>query len=883
MYRQLRKSQMFYFGNIFLIKKKGKRRIRYNFQKGKEMKYFLILFLVNFLVLGFSDFAWAARVESPNKDVKGNVFLFSLEATSQNSSLRKTLSLLKAELQNAFKEKEELECMVIDSADPAAIAKQITSLDPLKLKNLGGYISIRFVAPTESSSNGALPALEVYHYPFPPIAKEHIESPEYSFKFGSDSALLCIHVYRNFKNEVEGSAPFLSKPMIKPAQSANPYLPRDILRKSAGILLPETAPPDAPSMKLLAEAIVRSVSGFYGDESYYVMGLLSERAQKHQKPENIEIRIHKYIYPDKDFSEEEKKKIEEETSQAVQNVTPFSSYLFFVELKKAVAPYTLKIIDKTKGEKDFWYELDQGSFVTSSLKGVVRTVPNKFEKYAPLENKYTEPKPSLPQYTKLDLVIEGATVFDGTRDCTRTVKDVGIFGEKIVACGDLKEAPRDKTINAKGLFLTPGFIDIHSHVDWNILEVPYAPSHIRQGITTVLAGNCSFSFLGVGSFYREVEKKGAAVNIGTLVGNRPVREKVIGQRKGQPKYSEVYREKELVDLAMEEGAFGMSTGLIYRISEEAYAWELAEMAKQAKPYGGFYASHVRGETDEVVDAVREAIYIGEIAEVPVQVSHMKVINRRNWGDMKRYLDVMKAARARGLDVTGDQYPWRASGPAAHYRLHRLLVRDAIGRETPEVVLLKDMPEKYKEYSGLNLISLLHGERITSEELINKLGLHEKSPVYATYLCLGEQDVCLPMKEDFVMVCTDASLVSLKDIESGKIKNDHPRKFRTYPEFFGKYVREKKVCSWELGVYKCTGLPAKRMKLKDRGIIKPGVYADLVLFDPEKIGPGTDYRDQTRLPEGIQYVFLNGKPALEQGKMTKIRGGKALRAYENIKP
>ena len=439
------------------------------------------------------------------------------------------------------------------------------------------------------------------------------------------------------------------------------------------------------------------------------------------------------------------------------------------------------------------------------------------------------------------------------------------------------------TIEGKGLFLTPGFIDIHSHVDGNVFDVAYAPSHIRQGITTALGGNCAFSPLGIGSFYRDVETSGSAVNIGMLIGNRPVRKAALGYEKGMPSYSDVYREKELVDLAMEEGAFGMSSGLIYSISEEAFAFELAELSKQIKPYGGFYASHIRGETDEVIDAVRECIYIGEMAEIPVQVSHMKVINKRNWGDMERYLDVMKNARARGLDVTGDQYPWRASGPAAHYRLHKLLVREAIKNETPEVVLLKNMPGKYKKYSGRPLVDLLKGENMTPAELIEDLNITTKTDLFATYLCLGDEDVRRPMKEDFVMVCTDSSLVSFEDIESGDAKYEHPRKFRSYPEFLANYVRDREVCSWELGIYKCTGLPASRMKLTDRGIIRPGACADLVLFDPEELSPNADYRDQAPAPKGIEWVFLNGQPALKQGEMTRIRAGKALHAYGNRKP
>lgn len=836
-------------------------------------------FLISLIILtaAVPQAIFGQRSEYANKDLKGNVFII----ISESAQPTEMTSALKGELENLFSaDKEGLEMVAIDGVEPKTVAEQVLSLPSEKLDSLGGVIELRF---EQKQGNQVRAAIEVYHYPFGSIAQEHVESPEYSFKFGSDSALLAISLRTSLLEVSPGDELSFSNVEMQPASAANPYLPRGILRKSAGLICQLDKPLTPKQTRNLAGKLYGAVTAFYGDEGNSVMGLVSEKAQRHAQVEDIEIRVFKYLYPDKEYTDEERKQREEEVSTPVQAVKPFASKLYYIAGLEPLAPYSLKFINTTKDEKDFWYEVDEGSFVTSSLKGIVRTVPGKFKQYTPLENFYEEAPPQIPQVKTLDYVIAGATIFDGSKDNPRFVADVGVAGERIIAVGDLKDMSRDVTIDGKGLFLTPGFIDIHSHVDQNILRVAYAPSHIRQGITTVLGGNCASSRLGIGAFLAELDEKGAAVNIGTLVGNRPIRAKVMGRRKGMFSYADLYREKELVDLAMEEGAFGMSTGLIYRISEEAFAWELAEMSKQIKPYGGFYASHVRGETDEAVDAIREAIYIGEIAEVPVQISHMKVINKRNWGDMQRYLEIMKAARARGLDVTGDQYPWRASGPAAHYTLYRLMVREAIKAETPDVVLLKDMPGKYEKYSGRPLPELLKGENMTPEELIADLNLTNDSKIYATYLCLGDEDVCAPMKEDFVMVCTDSSLASLEDIESGKLRNDHPRKFRTYPEFFAKYVRDRGVCSWELGVYKCTGLPAKRMKLKDRGVIKPGAYADLVLFDPDVLDPGVDYRDQAALPKGIKWVFMNGQPVLKEGELTKMRAGKALYAYGNRKP
>ena len=852
---------------------------------------FTILFLTNFPA---KEGAVAKRYETQNPDPKGNLFIL-VRNPSSSLALEENFTALEEHIEKTFEEKageRGLELVRPESetgvTDPRKTAEKILALPPEKIHRIGGVIEIGFHPPNHNMDNkGGLSALlEVYHYPFPSLPREHIESCHYSFKFGSDSALLAIQLHQALLEKGASSGHFLSSSEIKPASSVNAYLSQELLKRyvKLGLFMDESL--SEKQIKELAERIYRAICSYQENTGSCVMGLLSEKARRHAETVNTEIRVFEYIYPNKKLTKKKEEERQQQMSTPIKVLKPFSTNLYYIAGLQPMTPYSYKLIDVAKDKDDFWYELDEGAFITSSMKGVVRTVSNRFDDYKPISNLYKSPPEKAQRVQVLDYVISGASIIDGAREATRFVADVGILDDKIVEVGkiNLTEVPRKFTINGKGLFLTPGFIDIHSHADWNIFEAPYAPSHIRQGITTVLGGNCSFSPLGIGSFYLEVENKGAAVNIGMLIGNRPVRQDVIGKKLGQPSYEEVYREKELVDLAMEEGAFGMSTGLIYSISEEAYTWELAEMAKQIKPYGGFYASHIRGETDEVLDAVREAIYIGEVAEVPVQISHMKVINRRNWGDMVKYLDIMKSARERGMDVTGDQYPWRASGPAAHYRLHRLLVRDAIKRETPEVVLLKDMPGKYEKYSGRPLTDLLEGEDMTPEQLIEDLDLTEDSKVYATYLCLGEEDVRLPMKEDFVMVCTDSSLVSFKTMQKEEeYKDDHPRKFRSYPEFFGKYVREQKVCSWELGVYKCTGLPAKKMKLEHRGVIKPGAFADLVLFDPEKIDAGADYRDQTRTPKGIKWVFLNGQPVLKEGVLTRNRAGKPLRAYGHRKP
>ncbi|MFH1746912.1 MAG: amidohydrolase family protein [Planctomycetota bacterium] len=799
------------------------------------------------------------------RDLKGNVFII----IHDGQPATKTLADLLGQAQD-----DEPEFILLDTSDPAKLARDMRAFPAKEFSWLSGIIELQLQTGGSQPAGGAI---EVYHYPFESIAREHIQSPEYTFKFASDSALLAINLAAATR------AGKLGPVELRPMERINARFPRELLRKYVRLTWEFDADPQPQQLQALAETLRAAIQAYQVDARHYVMGLLPPKVRRHASLEHTVIQLHRHIYPDREFTEEEQEQRKARMAEVIQEVKPFPSGLYFIAGLECLTPYTIEFVNGFKQPDDYWYNIAEARFVTSSVSGIVRTVPGRFEDYKPLPSGYEEPAGTPPVAERGDYVVSQVTVFDGTKHGERFVADVAIQGERIVALGDLRELPRDTTIDGTGLFLTPGFIDIHSHADENVLEVPYAPSHIRQGITTVLGGNCSFSPLGIGAFYAQVELQGAALNIGELVGNRPVRERVLGKRKGMVSYDAIYREKELVDLAMEEGAYGMSSGLIYSISEEAFAWELAALAKQVKPYGGFYASHVRGETDEVLDAVREAIYIGELAEVPVQVSHMKVINKRNWGDMVRYLEIMRAAQARGLDVTGDQYPWRASGPAAHYTLHKLIVREAIRNESPEVVLLKDMPGKYARYSGRPLTELLAAEGITPAELVADLGLTEDSEIYGTYLCLGDEDVCQPMRADFVMVCTDSGLMSREQIDSGAAQHEHPRKFRSYPEFFAHYVRDRQVCSWELAVYKCTGLPAGRMKLADRGVIKPGAYADLVLLDPRELDPGTDYRHQEIPPRGIHWVFINGEPALRDGQMTNVRAGQALRAGGRRKP
>ncbi|MBP7936609.1 MAG: amidohydrolase family protein [Phycisphaerae bacterium] len=819
-------------------------------------------------------------------------------------------------------DKNAPELVLVEGAESKVLAAKVLAVRADGGTLPQGLLDVRSSATPDKPSQAFI---EAYHYPFGAIARDHLESPEYSFKFASWSALLAISLHQSLASTRGGERALFGETEMRMATDANPHLPREILGRTVRLVCQEPKPLATGRAVRLASLVKEAVAGLSEQTSTcHMMGVVSEKVignLAQQLPAkvlirkgnelarartervlgmpvtdgmllgSVEVRVFKYEYPDRESlkladrlaAQAAGQEPPDQVGKLVATVRPSPSGLYVISGLDPLAPYVIRFIDTSKDRNHPLRQLDEVAFVTSSRQGIVRTVPGKHSRYLPLPDEYRPPPPVLPDAKVMDYVIEGATVFDGSKDKPRFTADLGVIGERIAAIGDLSTVTRRGTIVGRGLFLMPGFVDIHSHADDNVLKVADAPSHIRQGITTVLAGNCASSPLGIGAFLDEVDRKGSPLNLAVLIGNAPVRERVMGKRKGLPTTEETYRQKELVDLAMEEGAFGMSTGLIYAISEQAFPLELAELAKQLKPYGGFYASHIRDESDGVLGAVREALFIGELAEVPVQISHMKANHKRNWGAMERYLEIMKAARTRGMDVTGDQYPWRASGPAAHYTLHKLLVRDAIRAGTPEVILLKNMPGQYAKYSGRPLTELLAAEKITPQQLIDHLKLTEDSPVHATYLCIGEEDLCRAMKEDIVMVCTDAGLASSADIAGGKVSDAHPRKFRTYPEFFARYVRDRKILSWELGVYKCTGLPAQRLKLTDRGVLKPGAFADLVLLDPTKLDPGSDFRDQAPPPRGIQWVFLNGRPVLKDGQPVDLLAGKALRGFGHERP
>lgn len=499
----------------------------------------------------------------------------------------------------------------------------------------------------------------------------------------------------------------------------------------------------------------------------------------------------------------------------------------------------------------------------------------------------------------VDLLIRNARVVDGTGNAAYTA-DVAVHQGFISAAGDLKGLPAKQSIDARGLVLSPGFIDIHSHGRAGIAgAVPQAENYIRQGVTTVIEGPDGSSPLPLGAFLRKVAAAKPAVNFGSFVGHGSVRGQVLGSvnRKATPE--ELDRMRELVRQAMQEGAFGLSTGLFYVPGNFAPVEEVIELAKIAGSMGGIHQSHMRDEADRIVESVRETIRIGEEGGLPTQVTHHKIIGRRNWGMSAETLRLVDEARRRGVDVSIDQYPYTASstGTAAMFPqwaleggakalAERLAAPDQRAKIKAEIVrrILEDRgagdPKNVAlascgfdaSLAGRNLaeVTKLKGREVSVENAAETaIEIQLAGGCSAVYHAISEDDVVRILRHPQTMVASDGGVpVFGKDVP-------HPRSYGTFARVLGHYVREKKVLSLEEAVHKMSGLPARRLSLAGRGFIRPGMRADLVLFDPAAIADRATFTQPHQYAVGVDSVWVNGVATLLQGRMTGERAGQVL--------
>ncbi len=512
--------------------------------------------------------------------------------------------------------------------------------------------------------------------------------------------------------------------------------------------------------------------------------------------------------------------------------------------------------------------------------------------------------------TDFDLLVRGGRIVDGTGN-PAFVADVGIRGGKIVALGRLAGKTAGRTLDATGLVVAPGFIDIGSHAGEALLVDGRAESMVRQGVTSLILGEAgsgapSPAFPELRDFFARLLRDGIVPNVGTLVNASQVWAQVHGPRAGPASAAEQGQMQALVKTAMEQGALGVSTWLSAPPGSFIDTDTLVAMCRAAAPFGGLYAAHLRSEGEGVFAALDEALEIGRRAGVPVEILHLKIAERRLWGQMPEVLARLAAARARGVDVQANVYPYHAGqanlaalippwaqegGTAA--MLARL--RDPSLRPRLERDVLEGLPGWYNHltaigsWEGMLLVALsapahrrFEGKRMS--EVIATLGgkptdvlfdllLANAGSITTVYFHHTEPDMTAALARPFVSVGSSASaLATAGPLAAGR---PHPRAFGTFPRVLARYVREQKLLSLEEAIRKMTSANAAKVGLTDRGLVRPDHWADLTIFDPRHITDTATYPRPQRYPTGIAHVLINGHPVLTQGRPTPTRPGTLL--------
>jgi dihydroorotase/N-acyl-D-amino-acid deacylase len=528
-----------------------------------------------------------------------------------------------------------------------------------------------------------------------------------------------------------------------------------------------------------------------------------------------------------------------------------------------------------------------------------------------------------------DVLIKNGHIIDGSGN-PWVSGDIAIRGDRIVAIGNLQNARATRVIDAKGLVISPGFIDMLGQSEDSLLIDNRSLSKLSQGITTEITGEggsiapqneltlaalqpvldhykLKVDWTTLDGYFERLEKSGTPLNIGTYVGAAQVREAVLGEVDRAPTPAELDKMKSLVAAAMQDGAFGLSSALIYPPGHYAKTEELIELAKVASSYGGIYATHMRSEGQSEPQGIAEALRIGKEAQLPVELFHLKVSGKTRWGNMNKIVAQIQTARDAGQDVTADMYPYIAGGTALAsslppwvaeggmekllQRLHDPAIRVKIKLEMAAdhqgwenlffdtgggagVMVAGVENTELKKFDGKTIAQIAEAQKKSQLDTLFDFIIADKGQTGALYFMANENDLVFGLKQPWTSLCLDAGEMSL----DGPLyeAHTHPRAFGAMPRFLGRYIRDQHLLPLEQGIRKMTSLPAQRERLLDRGLLKEGYFADITVFDPVTIRDAATYAQPAQLAVGVKYVFVNGKLEFEDGRLTGQIAGRALR-------
>jgi N-acyl-D-amino-acid deacylase len=513
---------------------------------------------------------------------------------------------------------------------------------------------------------------------------------------------------------------------------------------------------------------------------------------------------------------------------------------------------------------------------------------------------------------RFDVIIRNGTIFDGTGK-EPLKADVGINSDTISFIGNLSDATSKNVLDAKGLAVSPGFINMLSWADGSLIKDGRSMSDIKQGVTLEVFGEGwspgprkkkanDTTWGTLGEYFAFLEKKGVSPNFASFVGATTVRDLVLGKENKRPNENEMQKMKSLVEIAMQEGAMGIGSSLIYAPADYASTQELIELCKVAASYNGMYISHIRNESDHIYSALNEVFRIANVAKISAEIYHLKINNTWNWNRIDTVISKIDSAQKAGLKITANMYTYNASGTGLTARIPTWVQEGGIGKmrkrlKNPTIRkrVLRELelgiPSKNSDpkdvmvigfrkdslndlYKGMRLDEIARRHRKNANETMLDLIIADRSSVPCIFFLISEANVKRMLQLPFVSICSDAASIPNEKpfTESGT----HPRAYGSFARLLGKYVRDERILTLQEAIHRMSSLPASNLKIKKRGILKVGNYADVIVFDPLKIKDNATFQDPHQYASGVYHVFVNGEQVLKNGEHTNAKPGRCVR-------